>query len=225
MLRGRRRASRRLAAWEGLPVRPTSRLLCLALLGALLAAPASAGDYSRFGLYLGGGGSYGTDVFTDEIANSFNVPVDVDDTFGANARVGLRLFAPLALELQYEWLSEYDIEILGFDAFSLEQQALSANLKLYLPIWRVQPYLLAGVGFVHYELEDSVPGIDLSADDTVLAGRFGGGAEVYLTRHLALYGEGAVVLTAAEIDIDIPGVSDVKGLHYVSAQAGLIIRF
>jgi opacity protein-like surface antigen len=193
------------------------------LLGLAVAGAATAGDFSRSGVYLGGGVSYGADLFSDEIEDAFGLPVDIDDTVGANARVGFRLLSFLALEAQYEWLSEYDIKIAGINAASLEQHTFTGNLKFYLPIWRIQPYLLAGIGIEQFELKVSLPPpFDFTEKDTALAGRLGGGLELYVTENLALFAEGAAVLSDQKVSL--PG-QDIEALHYASGQAGLLWRF
>ncbi len=35
----------------------------------------------------------------------------------------------LAVELEYQWISEFDIELSGVKAFSVEAHSLTANLK------------------------------------------------------------------------------------------------
>ncbi len=217
------------------PSRLAAALCALAILA--LTAPASAQDrgrgsdepdYGRFGFYMGGGVTYATDLYEDEIEDAFNTgfEVDVDDTWGANARIGVRLLSFFALELQYEWLDSYDIEVQNAGGGSeVDTQTLTANLKFYLPIQRFQPYLLAGVGYQRYELDSSFFNGTIRAkqDDYELAGRGGVGFDLYFTEHVVFYAEGFAVLSEAEIDI--PLVADVDNLFYAGGQAGLLYRF
>jgi opacity protein-like surface antigen len=199
-------------------------LIWAALLALLAPGFASAQDYDRFGPYIGAGGSFVTAIWEDDLEDELGVSVDVDDAWGANARLGLRLLSFLAVEAQYEWLDDYGVEVAGIDIAKLESHALTGNLKLFLPIWRVQPYLLAGVGFADIDLEDKI-GFGLSGSETNLAFRGGLGFDVYVTEHIALYAEGSVLLVDQDIDTGIAGVDKVEPLIFTGAQLGLMFRF
>jgi hypothetical protein len=136
----------------------------------------------------------------------------------------VRIWKALAVEAQYEWLDAYAAEVAGIEAFEIESHALTANLKLYLPIWRIHPYLLAGVGFAHVDFEDSL-GLGLSESETSLAGRGALGLDVYLTEHIALYAEGGILVIDEEIDTNVPGFDEVGPLLQTGAQVGLMFRF
>lgn len=214
-------------------IRPSRlRSLACALLLAAIPAAASAGDYDRFGPYVGVGGSLSLDFFEDDIEDALDdvvpgISVDVEEAWGANARVGLRLLSPIAIEAQYEYLSPYDIRVSagGLSAsFELEQHVVTANAKLYVPIWRVQPYLLAGIGLQYYQIEDDA-GLGIEDSDTALAGRAGLGLDLYLTEHVLVNAEASALLSDGTIDVAIPGADDIHGLHYLSVQAGLQYRF
>lgn len=199
-------------------------LFCALLLLFATPGAARAGDFERFGLYVGVGGSYATALWDEELEDELGVSVNVDDSWGVNARVGLRIFSGLAVEAQYEWIDTYDVEIAGIDAFDVETHVLTANLKLIAPFWRVQPYLLAGIGFTEAKIDDKL-GLGFSDSETSLTGRGALGFDVYLTEHIALYAEGGVVVIDESIDPNIPGVGKVEPLFYTGAQAGVMIRF
>ncbi len=189
-------------------------------------------DFSRAGFYAGGGLSYATDLYEDEIEDALNTGfgVDIDDTFGVNLRLGGRFFRFVALELQYEWLDSYDINIANAGGRSrVDAQTFTGNLKLYLPIQRFQPYLLAGIGFQRYEIDnDYLIGPFRSQDDDIdLAGRVGLGFDVYLTEHIVFYAEGSAVLSEAKIDLPpvVAGGDTVDNLFYAGFQSGLLWRF
>lgn len=197
------------------------------------ASPSLAGDFARSGFYIAGGASYVTaDVTENEVEDALpGVSADFEDAPGFNIRAGVRLLAPLAIELQYEWLDDYDLE-LSFSGVSgtvnLKQQTLTANLKVYpFPIWRIQPYLLAGVGFQHVEVNASGGGglLSYADDDTVVAARGAVGLDVYLTEHIAVFGEAGV--TYADYEVGIPSVlgNDIDFLLYVGGQVGVTWRF
>jgi len=226
---------------------------CVLVAAALLAAPtARAGDFDRFGFYVGVGGSYSKnlfeneieDVFEDELDDADDLDIDIEDSFGVNGRAGVRLLPFLAVEAQYEWIRQYDIEIgattaspaaTGVAPLEFETHTLTGNLKLLAPLWRVHPYVLAGVGFQKFELEgdavSTVPAVGTVArieeDGLALAGRVGAGLDVYLTEHVLLNAEVSGVLTDEKVTIQIPGIVDesVQGLHYFAAGVGLQYRF
>jgi opacity protein-like surface antigen len=199
-------------------------LSLLALAGALAGAGASSAaddDFTRRGAYVGVGGSYVSDVFEGEIEDALGVPVDVDPSGGVNAHVGYRLASFAALEAEYEWVDEFDIAVAGLDAASLEAHALTGNLKLIVPTWRIQPYLLLGLGAVRFELDEKL-GLGLSEKDWALAGRAGVGVDVHLTRHLSLDVGASAVLTDEEVKV---GASEINAIHFLSATAGLRFTF
>ena len=218
--------------------------LCGVLLVLLAASTASAQqpadeppDYARDGFYVQVSGIFATDLFEDEIGDALlpaGFEADIDPTFGVGARVGARFLRVLAIELDYEWLEDYDIDVglvgggnLG--GASLEQQTLTANLRLFAPIGRFQPYLLAGAGFQRLELDlSSALPVTVTGDgtDTVFAGRVGLGFDVYLTENLALSAEGLVVLTNEEVDVNLGfGDQTISNIFYAGARWGATWRF
>ena len=84
---------------------------------------------------------------------------------------------------------------------------------------------MAGAGGALYDFEDNTPLNVLggSGTKTGFAGRAGGGIDFHLLKHLVLNAEAAVVLTTQ--DFNAPGVGDLDDLYYLSASAGLQIRF
>lgn len=212
-------------------IRRAGALSALAFVLCFGSTAASAGDFSRLGVYLGVGGTYATDLYEDEIEDSLNgVKANVDPTGGVNARLGVRFLKVLALEAQYEWLSPYDVSlrVSGFGKLGtveVEQHTLTGNLKLYLPIWRIQPYALAGIGLQRIDLNASGGLGGISDTETALAGRAGAGVEIYLSEHVVLYGEGAVVLTDEKLNVPSALGKDIDHIFYAAGQAGLMWRF
>lgn len=205
-------------------------LFCAGTVHAEGADASGRPDFSRTGFYVGGGFSYATDLYEDEISDALDTgfSVDVDDTFGFNARAGGRFFRFVALEIQYEWLDTYDIKIPNAGGRSqVDVQTVTGNLKLYLPIQRFQPYVLAGIGFQRYEIDNNYFNgtIRSQDDDYDLAGRVGLGFDLYLTEHVVFYAEGSAILSNATIDIPAAVGSDVENLFYAGFQSGLLWRF
>lgn len=205
------------------PPAPAPAAALFALLAVALAVPATAEDFDRSGFYVGGGGTWATPLFEDEIENAVGTPIDLDDSFGANAQLGYRIFSFLALEAGYEWVDSFDLSVMGVDALELEGHVVTGNLKLLAPTWRIQPYLLAGAGVAFLEARDTL-GLGLDADATPFAGRLGGGIDFYVTKHVLLNVGAGVVLTTEKIDDDLTA-QDVDNIHYVTVNAGLQVRF
>jgi hypothetical protein len=113
----------------------------------------------------------------------------------------------VALELQSEWL-KYD---LGFGG-RLDSVASTVNLRWFIPIGRVQPFFVTGVGCSY--LRSDVGQTSWELDVT---GRLGGGVEFYATRNVALILDASYMITA---DNDI-----VEDMQYLSVGLGLIYRF
>jgi opacity protein-like surface antigen len=206
--------------------------LVFALVSAI-AASAAAEDFSRSGPYLGVGGTFGTDLFENDVedavedATGTSVDLDIDDSWGLNAVLGYRMLSFVATELQYEYIDSFqiDVDVPADSRLELTGHVATLNLKLVLPTWRIQPYLLLGIGAAFYSAEGSVLSTNLfENDEWVLAGRVGAGIDFYLTRHLVLNVAATTVLTADEISEDF-NLTDMGGLNYVAVQGGLQIRF
>jgi opacity protein-like surface antigen len=168
----------------------------LALFWALPAA-AQVDDYARNGPYLGLAGTWATYLSAeDELPSGF----DVDDPLGLNARAGYRFHPHIAGELEFEWLSEADIDVSGFGtAATIESFAFTANGKLYPLTGRFQPFGLIGLGLLSSELEDEV-GIGAEVDETEFAMRFGAGLDIYITRNFLGSLDFSYVLPTGDLD-------------------------
>ena len=205
--------------------------LCLtlvALLAAFAASTARAADseFARSGLYIGGGATYAlnlTDSSYDDLYY-YDTSVDVDDTWGFNARLGYRALPWLAAEVEYEYLNNFELSADNAHLADLEAQTISANVRFIVPIKRFQPYLSLGAGATLFSLGNgSVPGLDV--DDSSFSGRLGVGLDLYVTRSIVL-GIGAdAVLSTAEVDDPYYGGYTSSSLSYVALHAGIDYRF
>jgi outer membrane protein W len=209
------------------------RLMLAFSLCAGLAVSAGAEDFSRPGPYVGLGGTFGTNLFEDDVEDvvedvtGTSVDLDIDNSWGLNTVLGYRMASFFATELQYEYIDSFQIAVSSPAASELDLtgHVMTLNLKLVLPTWRIQPYLLLGIGGAFYQSEGSVLNTNLFArDEWVLAGRVGGGLDFYLTKHLVLNVAATAVLTADEVSSSF-SAEDVGGLNYVAVQAGLQYRF
>ncbi len=201
------------------------RILVLALCATMVAGAASADRFARFGPYIGVNGAFGYPLFEDQVEDILGAGTELDYTWGLNTRAGLRLLSFLALEAQYEWMEGFEIKPPAASPVpnvDITGHTLTGNLKLYIPIQRVQPYLLAGFGFTKYKF--AAQGFD-SYTDTFFAGRVGAGADIYLTKKWAINAEASALLTASDLENIGQNLDSLSSLHYISASLGLMYRF
>jgi opacity protein-like surface antigen len=209
-------------------------LVFAAAASAQEAAP-GASSFTRSDYYLGGNGLYASDIFEDEVEDvvedAFGLPVsvDIEESWGANGRLGYRLGDWFAAEIQYEWVDEFDVDLsslgLPIGHASIESQAVTLNGRVIAPIWRTQPYLLVGVGGALYEFEDNTLGNLLggSDDEAGFSGRAAGGVDLHLSEHLVLNAEATVLMTTN--DFKAPGIGNLDDLYYVAGTVGLRYQF
>ena len=218
-----------------------SCILALAILSIpVLSVAEDSGEsdsspFHRSGPYVGIAGVYVTDAWEGEAENiiedAFGVPVDVDleDSGGLNARLGYRLVSWFAAEIQYEWIDRFDVDlsVLGLPVghASMNGHTLTANAKFIAPIWRIQPYLLVGVGGSVFDFEDNTVGnlFGGSGTNVSYAGRAGVGIDFHLPESIVLGTEASVLATTS--DFGEPHAFDLDDLYYVSVSLGLQYRF
>ena len=175
-------------------------------------------DYSRDGCYLGLAGAVAFLVSAeDELEDATGLKADVDESLGLNVRAGCRGKWGGG-EVHFEWLESFDVEVDGLD-FDVDGWALTVDGKLYplaavedaLPplAKRFQPFATLGFGYLTF---DGPSGID----EWDLAGRFGGGLDVYVTRNIVINFDTTYVLPVSD---------SLEDLDYVSVGWGLLFRF
>jgi hypothetical protein len=222
--------------------------LLLMLPGFAVAENESDPDpFDRPGLYIGAGGTYQFNAFSDDIEDVIEDEVedavpgatadfDLDESAGFNALLGYRVWSWFAVELQYEWVDEYDINgsidlplAISGKLYSIEGHTLTANTKWIIPFWRIQPYLLIGGGLAISDvnkggLADAFVALGADIDDGTNyepVGRGGIGVDLYITEHILINAQASAVLTT----LGSPDIGDVDDLNYMSFAAGLQYRF
>jgi opacity protein-like surface antigen len=200
-------------------------LLTVGVLTLSSGVSALADDFDRPGAYIGVNGVYGISLFQNEISEAFGLDDDfkLGDSGGINARIGYRALSWLAFEAEYEWLHAMKLESQGFAIGDFKPNTVTGNLKLIIPSWRIQPYLLLGAGVAIWKIE----GENHSQSSTGFAGRVGLGLETYLSKHWVFNIEATGVLNTndidpSEIEVDLDSISH---LYYVSISAGIVYRF
>jgi len=198
----------------------------VALLAALAVPTARAADpdFARSGVYLGVGGTYGFNLLESAFDDVLGSDVEVDDTWGFNARLGYRALSWLSAEVEYEYLDNFEVSVDSVRLADLRAQTISGNLRFIVPIKRFQPYLCLGAGATLFSLDNnSVPGLEV--DHSSFSGRIGVGFDVYVTRNIVLgVGADAVLSTAEVTDTFISGDTS-SSLSYVALHLGIDYRF
>jgi hypothetical protein len=169
-------------------------------------AAAQEQDVTRSGSYVGVAGTWAIELFDPP------PPLDVDNSIGLNARAGYRFMPYLAAELHYEWGSEFDVDAGVFGETEIETHVATVNVKgIYTSpnVGPIQPYLLAGAGFMYAEADD------IDVDETGFAARMGGGFDLYFSESVSAVAEVTYVLTTGDVD----------GLDYLSLAWGLRYHF
>jgi hypothetical protein len=229
------------------------RMTEILVVGLLLMSPgfalaedeADPDPFDRPGFYIGAGGTYQfnafsgriEDVIEDEVeVSGATADFDLDESAGFNALLGYRVWSWFALELQYEWVDEYDINgsidlpvAISGKLYSIEGHTLTANTKWIIPFWRIQPYLLIGGGLAMSDvskgsLADIIVAGGIDIDDGKNyepVGRGGIGLDLYITEHILINAQASAVLTT----LGSPDIGDVDDLNYMSFAAGLQYRF
>jgi opacity protein-like surface antigen len=173
--------------------------------------PPDDNPYDRNGFYLGLAGAIGVDAEAEEeLEDQSGLHLRVKEDIGLQARAGYRFHPRVAVEYQFEWITDADIDVqavpFGDDAFQIERWTSTANAKLYLATESVQPFLLVGLGVLTVEIDGSpvevAPGefVGLSVDETDFAARFGGGIEIYATEHIVIDLNSSYVLPTGNLD-------------------------
>lgn len=159
--------------------------------GVVLASRVSAQpaeDYARQGFYLGAAGTYALEDFDFQT-------VHVDDSWGLNLRSGYRANPWIAAEVEYEYLSQFDLHR-GSSDWKVDGWAFTVNGRAIAPLGRVQPYVIGGLGV----LSAKVSGAGHSQENAGFAIRLGAGADIYLTRNLLGVLEGTYVVPTGKVD-------------------------
>jgi len=213
------------------------------------AAEADPDPFDRPGFYVGIAGVYAfnpvdgaiEDYLEDELGEQGNV--DIDESGGLSARVGYRAASWFAAELQYEWISRFDVDVsgdlgpggsaIGGKLYDIEGHSLTFNTRWIVPFWRIQPYLLIGAGYSFYDVGRGPIAGPLEAEDDdieieggnqgAFAGRAGVGIDFYLTQRLVLMTEATALVTVDGFETPDEGAID--DLYYVGISAGLQYRF
>jgi opacity protein-like surface antigen len=181
-------------------------------------------DYARSGIYLGGGisGAWYTELKDDvrDIVEPLGLigSLGQDNPLGLGVHVGYRFHPHLAAEVDFLWLSSAKVEITQnkdtADIVKVETLNLTGNIVGYILTGRIQPFVFAGGGLMHFDTKDKL-NLGISSEGDHFAGRFGGGIDVYFNEHIVGVAKGGYVLPTGNAD----------GLDFVFWSVGLEYRF
>jgi opacity protein-like surface antigen len=189
-------------------------LPAVAALGLLAVAGSAAHAESEFGRpggYVSGGVAGATEMFSGPYDLSGS-GIDVGTALIVGGRLGYRANPYVAFEAAVDYSVEgFELTVPGSGTATAKALVATGNLKLYPGDWRIQPFVLGGVGVVRGTSEcKTAAGVGVSclavglSDSAVeFGGRVGGGLDFYLTRNLALSGEVTYVIPTGDLgDLD-----------------------
>jgi len=121
---------------------------------------------------------------------------NTDTSFCFGIRTGVK-FGAVAVELNY-FQASHNLDPIDFLTFVWEERELDyrywgADLKFFLPLVLIHPYLTVGYGFYSAD----IPGVD---KDTSPGFNAGGGVEVHLGKTFSLLAEGRYHHVKLDID-------------------------
>jgi len=183
---------------------------------------ALAQDFERPGIYVSGSWAHLGEQFGDDLNDEIEAALALDsprlsvgDSDVWSGTLGVRLGSRLAIELVGERFDDLPIDL------TVRGTTLSGDLELrsgmlmgkfFLFPGRVQPYLMAGAGYLQGRVEFG----DIDETGHVGLGRAGAGVDVYLTPNLAVGLQAAYSRALG---------SDFEDLAFFTAGTSLMLRF
>jgi len=191
----------------------------------------STATFARTGWFAGLQGIYAIGDYAEaeesalqEALAPFAIRVDPGDHgWGVGGNAGNRCHERFATEAEVQWMTGFTGDVYAegqgrISRFYLDVLTGTVNFKGYLLTGRFQPYGLIGIGAmtVDSRIEDTVGNApEKNTSNTMFAARFGGGIDVYVTRH---------IVAKAGVDYLMP-ISGIKNFKALIVDAGLEYRF
>jgi hypothetical protein len=167
-------------------------------------SPTGIKEYGRKGPYASVGG-----VLSKENFDTSGTGLSAGDSdLGFAFRVGARLEKNVAVELTAEDITGYTLKGFG-SSVDLDLWSIGVQGKYFFSDEKVQPYALVGLGVAHADVDT----FDL--DDSGSYFRVGGGADIYINKDIAVFGE----LSYNRM------MGDLKDLDHIDFIVGLLVRF
>jgi opacity protein-like surface antigen len=194
----------------------------------------STNEFARRGWFAGLQGIYAKGDYAEaeeaalqQALVPFAIRVDAgdgeDSGWGVGGNVGNRCHSRLATEAEVQWMTGFTGDVLAegqgrISRFFLDVLVGTVNFKAYLLTGRFQPYGLVGIGAMTIDsrIDDVVGNAgSRSTSNTMFAARFGGGIDVYVTKH---------IVAKAGVDYLMP-ISGIRNFEAIIVDAGLEYRF
>jgi len=170
--------------------RPPGAAPLVAVLCSLLAGCQTFDEYIDAPAHVEAGPYAG--VVAGGVVEQYDLPsgFDGETAWTAGLRGGWRFERHAAIELAYEEIFESDLDGPTGTIGEVSGRTIVVQGKGYLVDAPLQPYLLAGIGLIDAEVDDSL-GAGLSEDDTATVYKLGGGLEAHSGEHLTFFIESA----------------------------------
>ena len=175
-----------------------SAFIAVAVLGAFLISSAVMAEkssseksswkkFNQPGPYVAVGFGGAFDFLEDVIQDEFPI-LDIESGWSANVRAGYRVASWIGFEAMYEGMYDLDMVVTGVGtAYSFETHSFFGNLKLIIPLWRVQPYFLFGLGAQYAKIEGPLGILETKRWDFVIRPALG--LDVSVTEKWVLFAE------------------------------------
>lgn len=177
-------------------------------------------DYAQPGWYVSVGGTFDAHLFDSDINKISDGDVTLDNAWGMDFKVGRRFNKWFSLEGEYEFVNGFDLKFDGIKILSIQANTITGNAKFHWPIQRFIPYVTIGLGGTWYNIKDEV-GLGIGFDsDLALAGRAGGGIDIFINENWVINTSYTVVLTT--FDLTNPAKPEnISEVHYGAFQIGV----
>jgi opacity protein-like surface antigen len=134
----------------------------------------------------------------------FEDVVDWDEsTWGINAKFGYRLTPVVSFQFDVDWIPEVEGVLKSDRSLGGEVAVYTGifSLKGYFPTSKpVKPFIIAGFGIMHYDL-DSTQSLGAASDDkTDLCFKIGGGLDVFINESFSIGLEGNYTAGREKVD-------------------------
>jgi len=181
-------------------------------------------DYAKPAWYLSVAGTFDAHLFDSDLKNLTDGDVTLDNAWGMDFKFGRRFNKWFSLEAEYEFVNGFDLKFDDIKILSVQANTLTGNVKFHWPIQRFLPYVMIGMGGTWYNIKDEV-GLGIGFDsDLALAGRAGGGIDIFITENWAINTSYTIVVTT--FDLTNPTKPDnISDVHYGAFQIGVAYYF
>jgi len=185
-------------------------------------------DAAGRGLYIGMGVSYAISNFDQEVTDTEGASSDsdFDDTWGINLKAGYHLTNWLSVELDFDYLSEFESDktmnvsgVLVDTDGEVDVTTYMAVAKFTCVLEPLKPFVVAGGGVMNADIDLKALTPDFSVSDseseTEPCAKLGLGADFFVTKALSIGIEGSYIWGFQDLDnLGYYNVTLGVGYHY-----------